>query len=156
MRSPGLTVLPGRTSLVMTREFAVGPASRGAAIVVDWTASTVPFSRTLCRKSRRATVNVVWRPPLSAWPSSAGWRPYKKTAAPARTTVVSTATRRAGVDLGFTRPPVIRRTCGSEGWPFFARTAAKGRLYRIGGPRGELDRAWLRVDPGGAIGPPQQ
>ena len=39
----------GPDQLVMTSEFEFGPASRGAAIVVDWTASTVPHSRTDAR-----------------------------------------------------------------------------------------------------------
>ena len=47
-----------RTSLVMTSEFEFGPDSRGAAIVVDCTASTVPLNRTVRTKSRRATLNV--------------------------------------------------------------------------------------------------
>jgi hypothetical protein len=50
---------------VITSEFDPGPASRGAAIVVDSTASTVPVSRTPRTKSRRATGHVACR----LWPS---------------------------------------------------------------------------------------
>ena len=42
----------------MMSELELGPERRGAAIVVDSTASTVPLSRTVRTKSRRATVSV--------------------------------------------------------------------------------------------------
>src|SRR4026207_31445 len=116
MRSPGRTVLPGRTRRVITSEVEGGPERRGAAIVVDSTASTVPLSRTVRTKSRRLSGAVAWSWPLSAWLWEDGWRAYRKTAAPTRTTVVTTAIRRAGVELGLKQPPVIRRTPGPEGW----------------------------------------
>jgi hypothetical protein len=43
---------------VITSEFELGPDRRGAATVVDSTASTVPLSRTVFRKSWRVTVAV--------------------------------------------------------------------------------------------------
>ncbi len=52
---------PALTSLVMTSDCEFGPASRGAATVVDSTASTVPLSRTARTKSWRVTVAVVGR-----------------------------------------------------------------------------------------------
>ena len=69
MRSPRCTALPGRTSRVMTRDIVFGPASRGAEIVVDWTASTVPLRRTDRTKSRRETVILSCRSPGSTVPS---------------------------------------------------------------------------------------
>src|SRR6476661_4509893 len=115
MRSPGLTVLPGRTSLVMMSELELGPERRGAAIVVDCTASTVPLSRTARTKSRRATVRVCWPLPVSGCPSPDGWRAYRKTTAPARTTVVvSTATRRTTFGLESKPPRVISLSDANE------------------------------------------
>ncbi len=52
-------MLPGRTMRVITSEFEFGPDSRGAEIVVDCTASTVPLKRTDRTKSRRTTLKRV-------------------------------------------------------------------------------------------------
>src|SRR3954447_24443849 len=102
MRSPLATVVPGRTSVVITSEFEAGPDSRGAAIVVDSTASTVPLNLTLRMKSHRVTVKVaLWRP-AEACSSAGDWRAYRNTAAPpAKVTAAATPTAPARTDFLF-------------------------------------------------------
>ena len=58
---PGCDRATRPDQLVMIRELELGPESRGAAIVVDSTASTVPPNRTVRWNSRFATLNVVSR-----------------------------------------------------------------------------------------------
>ena len=81
----------GLMSLVMTSDCVLGPESRGAAMVVDSTASTVPLSRTVRTKSWRWTVAVVWRWPDCPDPEFPGSRP-RISAAPVATLTTTTAT----------------------------------------------------------------
>src|SRR3954466_12034645 len=85
----------------MTSEFEFGPDRRGAATVVDSTASTVPLRRMARTKSRRDTLNVASRRPVGA-SLTVDCRADRNTAAPAIAAITATALNsRIGPDFRF-------------------------------------------------------
>ena len=82
-----------------TRVLLFWPASLGVAIVVAWTASTVPLRRTLLTKSCRVTVMTPEDPTVADCDRGArAWtRPMAPAAAIAATT--TTATTYSGLDM---------------------------------------------------------
>ena len=108
----------------MTSEFVFGPDSRGAAIVVASTASTVPLNRTDRTKSRSVTVAVDSRP-RAPWGVTAAARVDRTTAAPATRTeghggqvLQLHGATRSRLDTGETRMPRTSayQTVGVEPW----------------------------------------
>src|SRR3954447_6742193 len=86
----------------MTSEFEFGPDRRGAAMVVDSTASTVPLRRMARTKSRRDTLNVASRRPVGGASLTVDCRADRNTAAPAIATITATALNsRIGPDFRF-------------------------------------------------------
>ena len=69
--SPAWTTLPFLTSRVIIRVFSPWPESRGAAMVCDSTASTIPWTRTLFTKSFCSTnaIRAVWAPMADLLPA---------------------------------------------------------------------------------------